>query len=279
MPHAGGEQRGFQVLTYHMVEPRFDLGVTRVTPGQFRKHLNALAGLGWPVVRLDAVWEDSHAPRLGLTFDDAYLSVYEHALPLLAERGWPATIFAVVGYVGKLNTWDVNLGGLKFPHADWPHLREMADLGWQIGSHGYSHRYLEYLSQDELRRELVYSKAVLEDRLGVEVTALAPPYGRISQRVLEAAVRAGYREIALLYGSARKAVRWRDGAALVARRAIYLLDAALLVHWKVTAGPLAEGVFDLAQAVVGLGSRASILVQLFQTKVWPVGRRASTAGE
>ncbi|NOZ57270.1 MAG: polysaccharide deacetylase family protein [Calditrichaeota bacterium] len=266
-------KRGFSVLAYHMVEPRFDFGITRVTPAQFRRHVRLFEDLGWPLVRLDAVWKADDQPRLAVTFDDAYLSIYEHALPLLAERNWPATVFVVAGYTGRLNTWDVNLGGLRFPHADWPQLREMAALGWQIGSHGYSHRYLGFLSGSELRRELEDSKALLEDRLGVRVTAFAPPYGRISRRVLEAAAEAGYTEIALLYASQARSVFLQDGVAVIPRRTVYLLDAVTIVRGKIAGGALVQRFFDLTQAVVGLGSRGSILVQLFQTKVWPAVRR------
>ncbi len=266
-------RRGFSVLAYHMVEPRFDFGITRVTPRQFRKHLERLQRLGWPVVRLDALWSANEKPQLALTFDDAYLSVYEHALPLLAERNWPATIFVVAGHVGKWNTWDVNLGGIKFPHVDWPHLQEMIRLGWQIGSHGYKHHYTGFLSHRELQRELADSKALLEDRLGVRVTAFAPPYGRITRRALEVAAEVGYREVALLYTSARRGVTLRDGVAVIPRRAVYLPDTAWLLSWKVAGGGAVQAIFDLAQVIVGLGSRGSTLVQLVQTKLWPAAQR------
>ncbi|HFE51806.1 MAG TPA: polysaccharide deacetylase family protein, partial [Bacteroidetes bacterium] len=145
-------------------------------------------------------------------------------------------------------------------------------------SHGASHRYLGFLPDAELRNELRRSKALLEDRLGVEVTALAPPYGRASARVLQEAANAGYREVALLYGSTRRAVVQREGLTVFARQGVYLTDGVLVLRRKLLACEFGRRFFDLTQAVVGLGSRGSILVQFFQTRIWPallkaVGRR------
>jgi len=52
---------------------------------------------------------------LALTFDDGYRGVYEHALPILRDRGLPATVFLVTDRVGssKLLWWDVLLGGVE----------------------------------------------------------------------------------------------------------------------------------------------------------------------
>jgi peptidoglycan/xylan/chitin deacetylase (PgdA/CDA1 family) len=78
---------------------------------------------------------------------------------------------------------------------NWEQLREMRDAGFEIGSHGVSHRMLSKLSQPELQDELTESKAALEKELGVEANLMAYPVGSeraFDERVIAATVAAGY---------------------------------------------------------------------------------------
>ena len=45
-------------------------------------------------------------PVVAITFDDGYRSVREHALPILEQHGFPATMFVPTAYVGDENRWD-----------------------------------------------------------------------------------------------------------------------------------------------------------------------------
>ncbi|MFD0350255.1 polysaccharide deacetylase family protein [Kitasatospora aburaviensis] len=40
-----------------------------------------------------------------LTFDDGFADVYDHAWPLLSERGLPFTIYLASGHVGGEMRW------------------------------------------------------------------------------------------------------------------------------------------------------------------------------
>jgi peptidoglycan/xylan/chitin deacetylase (PgdA/CDA1 family) len=78
---------------------------------------------------------------------------------------------------------------------NWEQLREMRDAGFEIGSHGVSHRMLSKLSQPELQDELTESKAALEKELGVEANLMAYPVGSeraFDERVIAATAAAGY---------------------------------------------------------------------------------------
>jgi peptidoglycan/xylan/chitin deacetylase (PgdA/CDA1 family) len=59
----------------------------------------------------------------------------------------------------------------------WDMARSMAASGMSIGSHSVTHRELARLPEAEQRFELSESKRRLEGELGVEVDALAYPYG------------------------------------------------------------------------------------------------------
>lgn len=70
----------------------------------------------------------------------------------------------------------------------WPQLRQMHSEGFEIGSHGVSHRMLAKLPGDALRAELETSMKRLEAELGAPVTSISYPVG--GDRAFDAAVMA-----------------------------------------------------------------------------------------
>jgi peptidoglycan/xylan/chitin deacetylase (PgdA/CDA1 family) len=89
------------------------------------------------------------------------------------------------------------LGRLLFPgrrfFLDWEQVREMAANGFEIGSHGRSHRILTRVSSQEAKQELVQSKAEIERRVGREVTHFAFPNEDANADLAGWAAQAGYR--------------------------------------------------------------------------------------
>lgn len=170
-----------------------------VAPVLFRSQLDYLAIRGWGASSLARVVERSRfgkrPPRdeFAVTFDDAYLSVYQHAYPALADRGMTATVFVVADRIGGINEWDCAAGDRREPLMTASQIRELSDAGFEIGSHTLTHAHLADLSEDILRHELVDSKHKLEDLIGKEVPAFSYPYGEYDDRVLPAVILAGYK--------------------------------------------------------------------------------------
>lgn len=74
--------------------------------------------------------------------------------------------------------------------------KQLADLrvrGHEVGSHTVTHPILPQLDDDELHRELVESKAMLEEWIGGEVRGFCYPNGDFDERVKKAVIDAGYR--------------------------------------------------------------------------------------
>ncbi|HEU5008792.1 MAG TPA: polysaccharide deacetylase family protein [Jatrophihabitantaceae bacterium] len=189
--------RRLTIVGWHRIGPG---GTGLDTPvDEFRRQLDVLAEWGAVVLSLeratqllaqDAVPE--HA--VVLTFDDGYASVAESAWPLLRDRGWPATMFAVSGYLdgARAFPWDEGSAAANCRLLDWAGLRELADAGMDIGSHSVSHPWLPELPPQQLDHELRSSKACLEDGLGRAVTSFAYPTGGWDRRVRAVADQAGY---------------------------------------------------------------------------------------
>jgi len=92
--------------------------------------------------------------------------------------------------------------GRKF-FLDWDQVRAMDSVGFEIGSHGCSHRILTRLPADTANEELVRSKAEIERRVGGKVEHFAFPNGAASGALMTAAATAGYRTACLAEPVAR----------------------------------------------------------------------------
>lgn len=109
------------------------------------------------------------------TFDDGYTGVIEYGLPILKVFGFTATVFVCSDYIGKTNDW--NLKDKKNrTHMNTIDLLTLQKEGWEIGSHGLSHRSVLKLSDEDLQNELSLSKHSLELEFG-EIRSYAYPYG------------------------------------------------------------------------------------------------------
>jgi peptidoglycan/xylan/chitin deacetylase (PgdA/CDA1 family) len=169
------------ILTYHAVDAGH--GALFVDPGTFADHLDCIADAGARVLTVSELARSLRAgdlPRsaVAITFDDGLASVARVAAPLLAERGFTATVFCVPGHVGGKSDWASALpGSPSFELAGAVELAELAAQGLEIGCHGMTHAPLRSDDATFLRRELVDAKHALEETVRAPVTTFAYPYG------------------------------------------------------------------------------------------------------
>lgn len=183
------------ILTFHKVDASFEWGVTRVTPIKFRAILKFLKEEGYETVSIkNLINPEAILPKkpVILTFDDSYESLYTHAFPMMQEFGFSGTVFVITGFVGHINAWDVNLGGITFRHLTWNQLHELHEAGFEIGSHTVTHPDLTRIDSTRLEVELRRSKADIEDHIGDSVNFISFPFGRYHQGVIDACRQVGY---------------------------------------------------------------------------------------
>lgn len=190
------------VLLYHRIGPMklsSHVAGQYVTPRVFGWGIDGLCRNGWQCVSLEECVEIGRAgapepaDHFAVTFDDGYLSVYEHACPLLKERDMTATVYVVVDLLGGINEWDRRAGDQEEKMMSADQARELADNGFEIGSHTLTHPHLPRLDDEQLAQEIADSKHKLEDLIGREVASFSYPYGDFDCRVLNAAIAAGYK--------------------------------------------------------------------------------------
>jgi len=178
------------ILTYHSLD---DSGSWISTaPGLFRRQLELVREHDCDVVTLSELivgWSGSSLPQrrqIVIAFDDGLESVLEHAAPAMQELGFRGTVFAVSGRLGGHNDWpqpSSSIPRLRLLPAG--RLRELADAGWEIGSHSRTHCDLTELTPEQLEQEVRGSKQALEQALGLRISSFAYPYGRASTAARE----------------------------------------------------------------------------------------------
>lgn len=164
----------------------------------FERQLDVIHRLGCTVVPLAELvaWRLGQRTELpqravALTVDDGHRSQFEFMAPALRERGWPITLFiypSVISNASYAMTWE--------------QLRSLRDIdGIDIQSHTFWHPNFiverRRMAPPEFERfaadQLTRSKAVLQSRLGGEVSLLAWPFGLTDDGLNALAARAGYK--------------------------------------------------------------------------------------
>ena len=210
------------ILSYHKVERRMELGVTRLSPRRFARQMRRLADAGWSTLSLAEVAACASGDRpvgsreLAITFDDGYRGLREHAFPLLEELGFTAACFVITEYAGRLNRWDVAYGGRRFAHLAWRDMRRWQARGIEFASHTATHPRLTWMCAADVARELVDSRRALAKALDVVPWAISYPFGAAGARERLIARDAGYTAGFDLAG------RWHGDAMAIPRRPVYL---------------------------------------------------------
>lgn len=117
-----------------------------------------------------------------LTFDDGWAEQYTTVYPILRRYGLSATFFPPTNWIS----------GSRLT-LTWGQIEEMSQAGMEFGSHTLNHHFLTHQDTNEVRRQLVQSKALLEQHTHKPVIALAYPGGAWGPAVTVQAQEAGYR--------------------------------------------------------------------------------------
>lgn len=179
------------ILTYHSIKVS--------AAAQFEKQMNMLLNTGRPVSLSGNISTLPSGNNIAVTFDDAYQSVLQNALPVLRAKNIPTTIFVPTGCLGKKPIWISN------PHHSYANetilteeqLKALPTDLITIGSHTVFHVNLNYETETSIRREIVDSKKNLERLMDKKVTLFAAPYATLNEKYAELFKQAGYQRVFL----------------------------------------------------------------------------------
>jgi peptidoglycan/xylan/chitin deacetylase (PgdA/CDA1 family) len=175
---------GLRILFYHRVSD--DRDELAVRPRTFRRQMDYLAAQSYRVVDVMEAVEllDNGAvssKTVGLSFDDGFVDVAEQALPILAERGFRATVFVSPGVIDGWSRFDWYKR--QPPILGWDEIAELdAEGTLRFEAHSLTHPNLLRLRDEGSREEIIGSKVALEARLGRPVHAFSYPAGLFGPR-------------------------------------------------------------------------------------------------
>lgn len=246
------------ILAYHKVSNNFEWGINNVSIQAFESHIKFLNQNNYYSISLAQYCTGKYQLNSGqhpviITFDDADESVFQHAFPILESHNYTATVFVISDYVGKLNSWDTNLGGIQSRHLCWDQIIKLSSEGWEIGSHTTTHRDLVCLSSKEIKNELQKSKEVITKKLDKPVNYLSYPFNRFNERIISFAQCIGYSGGCAL--SVNRNLRGLNSKFNIQRYGVYAIDTLYCFKRKL----LNSKIEQIKQRIICFASRGTIL--------------------
>jgi len=182
------QEDGASVLMYH----RFgedDVPSTNVTLAQIDAHIRELTSGDYTLLSLPEIVRRLKSndvfpqKSVGISIDDAYLSVYTEAWPRFKKAGIPFTVFVATDPIDQ---------GLS-RYMSWDQLREMAkDPLVTIGSQTAAHLHMIDTNLSANTADLEKSNRRFAQELGAAPLLIAYPYGEFDDAVVAAARNNGF---------------------------------------------------------------------------------------
>ena len=174
------------ILLYHRIDTSPIDSRYYVTPEKFEAQLKLLHEWEYTTITtrmlVQAITQGAELPPhpLLITFDDGHLNNYTTAFPLMQKYGFTGVLYIVYNYINAD----------EYMNAD--QILEMHNAGWEVGSHSLNHFDLRKLDDDKKRAEIVESRDLLQELLGIPIETFAYPFGTKDASALDYAKFAGY---------------------------------------------------------------------------------------
>jgi len=107
--------------------------------------------------------------KILLTIDDAFLSFYDNAWPILKEKKIPFILFVSTREVGVFN------------YMNWEQIKNISKEDFvEIGNHSHSHEYLVDENNEIIRNDIITSIEIFKEKLGRNSEFFSYPFGEYS---------------------------------------------------------------------------------------------------
>lgn len=194
------------IFTYHRFgEKKYPS--TNIRLEQFEYQLNYLQDNNytvWPLSQIINYFREKKElpPKtVAICMDDAYVTVYTNAYPMLKKRHFPFTVF--------VNTMPIIHKSKRY--MTWDQMREMSANGAHFANHTYSHAYLTQKRSENkvewekrVTKEILKSEEKMREELGKSVDEnpkmLAYPFGEYSVELEKLLVNMNYIGISQVSG-------------------------------------------------------------------------------
>ncbi len=181
-------EKGIIALMYHRFEEN-KYPSTNIRINDFIKHIELMKNSKIEFIDEKTLKEiilkkkNYSEKKILLTIDDAFLSFYKNAWPILQKEKIPFILF--------VNTREINN---RHPnYMSWDQIREIqkSNLGI-IGGHSFSHEYLAFATEDEIVKDINKSIEDYQRELNFNPEIFSYPFGEYSLEVKNIVKKLGY---------------------------------------------------------------------------------------
>lgn len=179
-----GQVQGL-ILEYHLIEtppPDAKYPDLYVTPETFSKHMAVLREIGLKCISFDDALTQLEAGNFDtsniiLTYDDGYRDNFNVAKNLSA-LGYGATFYIPTFYPGR------SYPATHLFYMTWDDIRQVSNLGFEIGSHSVHHINLQNCKPDRAEYEISESINQIYNQIGKKPTTFSIPMGKYTNQVI-----------------------------------------------------------------------------------------------
>ena len=183
------------ILQYHHVDKATPAS-TSTTPELFAEHMKWLHDNGFQVVPLTVITDRLKKQQpmpdktVTITFDDAYVSIYQNALPVMEKYNYPYTIFINTQAVDQRHKYTLT----------WKQLNELGKKGAILANHTVYHDHLvERLSNEKqgewvkrIEDELKMAEERIKEQTSQSHKLIAWPFGETAPELEQMIIENGY---------------------------------------------------------------------------------------
>jgi len=199
------------ILLYHAVtaDPPGWIAPFAVNPAVFAAHLDAVTASGRQALTVSQLVDGLRGnavlpPRpVVITVDDGFADFADAALPALAQRGLPSTLYITTAALADAADTSALPAAPMLSSTDLPGLES---AGVEIGAHSHTHRQLDLLPNQEVATDVARCRDLLIATLGHRIRSFAYPHGYSRAGVRRLVGEAGF-DSAAAVGNAASTVR------------------------------------------------------------------------
>ena len=183
------------MLQYHHIDSSTPAS-TSTRPEMFEEHLQWLKDSDYQVAPLTEITDLIRSGKplpdktVVITFDDAYISIYETAFPLLQKYDFPFTIFINTGAVDQRQRRSLT----------WDQLRKMGKAGVTLANHTIDHNHLVERQKEETKeewikriaKEIKTAEQRIKEETGQNHKLFAWPFGETAPELEQLILDKGY---------------------------------------------------------------------------------------
>ena len=163
---------GIISLMYHRFEEN-KYPSTNIKINNFKKQLEIIENSGIEFVNPKnfeiSLKKNKKKRKILLTIDDAFLSFYENAWPILKEKKIPFILFVSTREVGSFN------------YMNWEQIKNISNEDFvEIGNHSHSHEYLIDKNNETIKNDITTSINIFKKKLGRNSEFFSYPFGEYS---------------------------------------------------------------------------------------------------